>query len=286
MLEPDDLVRVPTYIPSVDKILGGGVPIGSTVLVVSEPGAGGQEMIHTSLVAYCREIWSKNPTAPHIRQPDAMYYVSPKTSRSTFVSLLKRQFSFLDDINFEGELLDKRVFYLDLGDSFFARSIVPYSWYSEKTITEYLMNLPPSDEYGGLTYLAGLVEKVPENSMIFVDSLTTYLPYFSEPEKWQSFLALMYGLSRVAKSRNLIYVLLLTAGVLSESREIELGNAFDGVFQLIWQKSQSAMSRQRQMYIGKYSGVLPLILGKDIAIYNVTISPDTGFEISNLRRVT
>ncbi|MCK9312456.1 MAG: hypothetical protein M0P20_00155 [Methanocorpusculum sp.] len=286
MSESDDLVCVPIYIPSVDKILGGGMPIGSTVLVVSEPGAGGQEMILTSLVGYCREIWSKNQAAPNTRRPGAMYYVTPKLSRSTFITLMKRQFSFLDEMNFEGEFLDKRVFHYDFGDAFFARSIVPYSWYSSKSITEYLMNMPSSDEYGGVTYLAGLVEKIPEYSMVFVDSLTTYLPYFSEPEKWKSFLALMYGLARVAKARNLIFVLLLTADVLSKSREIELGNAFDGILHLVWQKSVSAMSRQRQMYIGKFNGVLPLILVRDIAIYNVTISSDIGFEISNLRRVT
>ncbi len=42
------MIRVPTYIPSVDKILGGGVPIGSTILLITEPGAGGPEFLFNS----------------------------------------------------------------------------------------------------------------------------------------------------------------------------------------------------------------------------------------------
>ncbi|WP_319378766.1 hypothetical protein [uncultured Methanocorpusculum sp.] len=52
MSDDHTMVRVPTYIPSVDKILGGGVPIGSTILLITEPGAGGPEFLFTSLVNY------------------------------------------------------------------------------------------------------------------------------------------------------------------------------------------------------------------------------------------
>lgn len=44
---PNDhtMIRIPTYIPSVDKILGGGLPLGSTILLITEPGAGGAEYL-------------------------------------------------------------------------------------------------------------------------------------------------------------------------------------------------------------------------------------------------
>ncbi len=199
--------------------------------------------------------------------------------------MMKQQFSYLNSIDFEGEILDKRVFHMDMGDVYFARSIVPLSRYSLKTISEHLRNLPPYDDYGGLAYLAGMVETAPENSMVFIDSLTPYLPYFSDSEKWQNLVFLIYGLSRAAKKRNITFVILLTTGILPENREIALGNAFYAIIRLACQKSQESMSRQRQMYIEKFAGVLPMLSSRDIATYNVSISPEAGFEISNLRRV-
>jgi len=279
------MVRVPTYIPSVDKILGGGVPKGSTIILFTEPGAGGPEFLFTSLVNFCREIMGDYQIIKHAAQPEAIYYITPKTSRVQFVDMMKQQFSYLNTIDFEGEILDKRVYHMDMGDVYFARSIVPLSWYSPKTISEHLMSLPPYDDYGGLAYLAGMVETAPENSMVFIDSLTPYLPYFSDAEKWQNLVFLIYGLSRAAKKRNITFVILLTTGILPESREIALGNAFDAIIRLAWQKSQESMSRQRQMYIEKFASVLPMLSSRDIATYNVSISPETGFEISNLRRV-
>jgi len=279
------MIRVPTYIPSVDKILGGGVPIGSTILLFTEPGAGGPEFLFTSLVNYCREIKGDLPPTQHATQPDVIYYITPKTSRGQFVDMMKQQFSYLNTIDFEGEILDKRVFHMDMGDVYFARSIVPLSWYSKKTLSEHLMNLPPYDDYGGLAYIAGMLEMAQENSMVFIDSLTPYLPYFSDTEKLKNLFFLMYGLSRAAKQRNITFVILLTTGILPESGEIALGNAFDAVIHLAWQKSLESMSRQRQMYIEKFAGVLPMLSSRDIATYNVSISPEAGFEISNLRRV-
>lgn len=285
MSDDHTMVRVPTYIPSVDKILGGGVPTGSTIILFTEPGAGGPEFLFTSLVNYCREIMGDYQITKHAMQPAAIYYITPKTSRGQFVEMMKQQFSYLNSIDFEGEILDKRVFHMDMGDVYFARSIVPLSWYSQKTISEHLRNLPPHDDYGGLAYLAGMVETAPENSMVFIDSLTPYLPYFSDSEKWQNLVFLIYGLSRAAKKRKITFVILLTTGILSENREIALGNAFDAIIRLAWQKSQKSMSRQRQMYIEKFAGVLPMLSSRDIATYNVSISSETGFEISNLRRV-
>ncbi len=287
MSESDVLVRIPTYIPSIDKIIGGGMPVGTTMLIVAEPGSGGQEFIFTSIANYCREL--KNSTFPiseDIHHPESVYYVTQKSSKSTFIRMMKQQFTYLDSIDFEKGILDKHVIFLDIGDIFFARSIVPHTWYSNKSITEHLMHLPPSDEYGGLTYLAGLVDKVPEYSTVYMDCLTPYLSYFSEPDKWRHLVSLLYGISRAAQSRHITFLFLLTANILTQTKEIEIGNAFGAILHLGWQKSPTAMTRQRQMYIEKFVGVLSTLAPRDIAIYNVSVSLDTGFEISNLRRVT
>ena len=284
---PNDhtMIRIPTYIPSVDKILGGGLPLGSTILLITEPGAGGAEYLFSSVANYVQEITGDNPPVKNARQPDYLYFYSPKASRNQFIRSMKQQFSYLNTIDFEGEVLDKRVFYVDVGDIYYARTTVPLSWYSERTISAHLMDLPQYDEYGGIGYLVGIVETIPEYSMVFLDSLTPYIPYFSDPEKWRELVFLMYGLSRAAKKRNLTFVVAITKGIISDLQETALGNAFDGIMRLVWQKSQSSMSRQRQMYLEKFANVLSLLSSTDIATFNVAISPDTGFEISNLRRI-
>ncbi len=96
------MIRVPTYIPSVDKILGGGIPIGSTILLITEPGAGGPEFLFTSLVNYCREVKGDTTSTKNTNRPDAIYYITPKTFINQFITMMKQQFSFLNNIDFEG----------------------------------------------------------------------------------------------------------------------------------------------------------------------------------------
>ncbi|MDO5846008.1 MAG: hypothetical protein Q4Q04_03695 [Methanocorpusculum sp.] len=280
------VTRVPTYIPSVDKVLNGGLALGSTVLIIAEPGAGGQEFLQTSAVNFYRSMQEQKPAGANIHPPHKIYYISQKSTKKTFYNFLSVQYNLF---KFEGETeedFENHINYYDAGDIYFARSIVPPRWYTEKSITEHILDMPVSDEFGGFSILANRVSQVKPNSLVFVDSLTPYLPFFATPEKWLSLLELSYGLSRVAKKNHLNYVFLLTSGVLPRSREIELGNGFDAVIDLSWQKSQNSMNRQRQMYFEKYHGVMPTMSARDIATFNVTIAPETGFEISNLRRVT
>lgn len=53
-----------TRIPSFDKVIGGGVIPGSTILVLAEPGSGGREFIQTSLVNYCSDSVNRPPAGP------------------------------------------------------------------------------------------------------------------------------------------------------------------------------------------------------------------------------
>ena len=54
------------------------------------------------------------------------------------------------------------------------------------------MDLPPYNDYGGLAYLAGMVEV-----MVYIDSLTPYLPYLAIRING-NLIFLIYGLSRAA----------------------------------------------------------------------------------------
>lgn len=280
------VTRVPTYIPSIDKVLNGGLALGSTILIIAEPGAGGQEFMQTSAVNYFRAMQEQAPAADNTHPPQKIYYVSQKSTRKVFYNYLSVQFNLFKRETETEANFEKYVEYVDAGDVYFSRSIVPPRWYTDKSITEHLLNLPESDEFGGFSILANRVSRARPNSLVFIDSLTPYLPFFSSPEKWLSLVEMAYGLSRIAKKHHVTYVFLLTAGVLEKNREIELGNGFDGIINLSWQKSQTSMNRQRQMYFEKYHSIMPTMAVRDIATFNVTVAPETGFEISNLRRVT
>lgn len=278
--------RVPTYVTSLDKVMGGGLVFGSTVLVLSELGAGGKEFLQTSMVNYYQSMLGRARPDDNTFPPERIYYVSQKHSSENLYQQLAMQFDYMDFSDFKEEAFQRYVKHIDLGEIFFARTTVPHTWYTNKSVAEYFMNVPESDEFAGFSELASMVDQTPPNSMIMIDSITPYLPYFTDDVDWKSFVSLMYGLSRAAKQKRLTYILLLTQGILPRNREIEISNALDAVFRLQWQKSDIAMTRQRQMYIEKYDGVLPTLASRDIATYNVTISPGLGFEISNLRRVT
>lgn len=148
-----------------------------------------------------------------------------------------------------------------------------------------MVNISPSDDYGGLTIIADNIRKMPKESIIIVDSLTALLPYCTKtPESWFELVTLLRGLTRAAKKWNITIVFLLTAGVLSGGQENELIDAVDGVLKLFWQKD-TTVKRQRQMYILKFVGLLPYIDPRDMVIFNVKVSAGSGFEITNMRMV-
>ncbi|MDO5843666.1 MAG: hypothetical protein Q4Q53_00780 [Methanocorpusculum sp.] len=278
--------RVPTFVTSLDKVIGGGLVLGSTVLVLSELGAGGKEFLQTSMVNYYQAMIGRYEHDKSIIPPERVYYVSQKHSTEVFYKQLAMQFDYMDYSDFTEKVFQQYVKHIDLGERFFARTTVPHTWYTHKSVADYFMHVPESDEYAGFASLASLVDITPPNSLVLLDSITPYLPYYADETDWKNFVSLMYGLSRAAKEKGTTYVILMTQGILPRNREIEVSGALDAVFRLQWQKSDVAMTRQRQMYIEKYDGVLPTLSARDIATYNVTISPGLGFEISNLRRVT
>ncbi|HJK25305.1 MAG TPA: hypothetical protein O0X68_03805, partial [Methanocorpusculum sp.] len=76
----------------------------------------------------------------------------------------------------------------------------------------------------------------------------------------------------------------LTSGILTRGQENELSDTVDVVLNMFWQKNVT-VKRQRQMYLLKLDGRMPRIDQRDMVIFNVNITPGTGFEITNMRRV-
>lgn len=270
-----------SYIPSLDKILGGGIQVGSTIIVLSEPGAGGSELLHASSLAYYQSRQKNQKPAKGIDDPEMIYYISPTMSREMFLRRMSEQFH--QDLFAAADQFGQHVRFIDLGEHFFARTMVPQHWYSPESGDQ---DLPSrSDNYGGMTILMELLEVIPKKSLIMIDAFTPIIPYYVRNNwEWTELVAIMRGLTRVAKLWGSTIIILLAAGILPQDKEIELIECFDGAFRFFWQKN-TAQTRQRQMYVEKFSGLLPTMDPRDVVTFNINIS-SAGFEVMNLRMVS
>lgn len=272
--------RIPSFITSIDNVMGGGYVAGSTILLVSEYGAGGQEMMQTSAVNYFRAIQTNTRTANNSVRQTKAYYISPKMTKETFYERLRMQFHLFENEKESVEEFEKAVTFIDSADLFFSRSGLPRDWYEEKD--RYVLKSRTTDEFGGLTNIAYRLIGVQRNCTIFIDALTSYLPFFHEEEKWSQFLLLLYGITRGAKKQGVNLVFLLGEGVLGPQREAELKDCMDVIMHLKW---TGEGTRQRVMFLEKCPGLLSTMSAKDLVAFNVTISPGSCFEIATARKM-
>ncbi|HJJ47722.1 MAG TPA: hypothetical protein O0X39_01845 [Methanocorpusculum sp.] len=272
--------RIPSFIPSIDNVMGGGWTAGSTILLVSEYGAGGQEMMQTSAVNFFRAVQANTKQSSNAVKQEKAYYISPKMTKETFYERLKMQFHLFEDERESVEEFEKQVTFIDSADLFFARSGLPRDWYEDKD--RYVLKSRTTDDFGGLTNVAYRLISVKQNCTVFIDSITAYLPFFHEEDEWAKFLMLLYGITRGAKKQGVNIVFLLGEGVLTPEREAELKDCMDVIMHLKW---TGDVTRQRVMYLEKCPGILPTMSAKDLVAFNVTISPGTCFEIATVRKM-
>ncbi|MCZ0860607.1 hypothetical protein O0S10_05095 [Methanocorpusculum sp. MG] len=274
----------PTRVPSLDKVLGGGVISGSTILVLAEPGSGGNELVQTSLMNYCTDFMHNTEAPEGTIYPAELHYISLTLNREMFEHQIAELFNTEKNPQFRKMM--ENIHYTDLGENYFGRTHVPYDWYGSKDSIKGVLNMPASDDFGGLTILVEKITKLPRESIIFIDSLTALLPYLTRtPETWLELVTMMRGLTRAAKKWRITIVFLLVSGVLSPGQENELIDSVDAVLNLFWQKN-TTVKRQRQMYLLKFTGLFPRIDPRDMVIFNVNIATGIGFEITNMRLVS
>jgi len=272
--------RLPSFIPSIDTVMGGGYVAGSTILLISEYGAGGQEMMQTSAVNFFRSASSGQQVSENAVKQERAYYISPKMTKETFYERLKMQFHLFEDERETPEELEKYVTFIDAAELFFSRSGLPHEWYEETD--RYVLKSRTTDDFGGLTNIAFRLISVKKNCTIFIDSITAYLPFFEAEDDWNKFLLLLYGITRGAKKQGVNIVFLLGEGVLSPMREAELKDSMDVIMHLKW---TGDASRQRIMMLEKCPGILSTMSSKDLVAFNVIISPGSCFEIATVRKM-
>ncbi len=271
------LSRIPTGIESLDPLLQGGLPSGSLVMLLGEIGAGEFEFALTSsarLLTGCE----KNNEA--ITMPKKVCYISFTRSKEDVEKEIA--FSFPAYYNV---LQNQRFEFKDFSDAYFARSFIPASWRSPCSTELSFESLRWSNEQKNLVEtIIDYLDKNARGSIVIIDSLTALTQYCLERMEWADLVMFLRGLQKASKAWDGLVYAILNEGILDRSKEEEISECMDGVMVFAWEKL-GASQRQRVMYFKKFRGVLPGLGQENIVNFETQISPQKGFDVSNVKRV-
>ncbi|HKW43435.1 MAG TPA: hypothetical protein VJP06_04530 [Thermoplasmata archaeon] len=271
--------KVPTGIADLDSIVNGGFPSGSSVLLWGDIGAGMQEYIYTaaSKIALVNE------------RPDAWHYYlgdhcdeSDLPSQVCYVTFSRSREIILQELatSFNGDYYRSfrdRTIFKDFSSMYFRHSVVPASWTHE----EDLFDLPSANI---LEELVTFLDENARDSVVVIDSLTDLA--ISDLVEVRDLVTTIKGLQRAAKQWNGLVYLMLTRGILERRHEQLLMESTDGCLVFEWRTSARSSSRQRYMYLEKFTGVLPHLPRDKIARFPTMVSANNGLVVVYMERIS
>jgi archaellum biogenesis ATPase FlaH len=270
--------RMPTGITSLDPVLDGGVPPGSVVLLLGEVGAGNMEFVYSSLISFVSGE-ERNKPGQNIVLPAGI----------TYITITRLEDDVIRDISlsFPSDNIPKireKVTFADLSELYFDTSIVPPTWYDGEDLIGRLQKRQDREQETLLGDLIHCLSSCKPGSLIIIDSLTDIATAYANDAVWNSFIAFLRGLQRVAKRWNSNVFLLFTSGILQKHYETEIADCTDAVLQFKWEEL-GGQRRQRIMYFEKFQGVMPYLEERDLVRFAVKLSVANGFEVRNIRVV-
>jgi KaiC/GvpD/RAD55 family RecA-like ATPase len=265
-------LRTPTGIASLDPVLDGGVPPGSVVLLLGEPGAGSIEFVETSIIRLST-MKRNGAGGEHLLLPDGISYVTLTRMREDVLKEMALSFN-PESYN---HLAEEIVFH-DLSELYFDASIVPPDWYGEGSVIERLQKKQRKENGDILAELARVLSGCPENSLIVMDSLTDIAPPLTGSPGGMRSSPSCAACSRWQNAGTSRSIFLLTSGILDRSRELEIADCVDATILFRWEET-GAQRRQRVMHFEKFRGVMPRLEDKDLVKFAVKISAAEGFEV-------
>jgi len=267
--------KMPTGIKSLDPILGGGVPVGSIILLLGDLGAGNYEFVFSSLV-----------NTLNTRKGSAQKgTIAPKEVRYITFTRLKEDMKqeIINSLCIENiQTIVDTIQFDDLSEHYFDGSMVPDEWYCKGDMITRLQKRTGHESI--FVQISQVINAAQPDSLVVLDSITEIATQCNTPALWNNLTGFLRGLQRVAKQRNITMYLLLSRGILDSSKERELADITDAVLLFKWEESPGAR-RQRVMYFEKFRGVMPHLEERDLVKFAVRISTSSGFEVSNIRVV-
>ncbi|HEU12730.1 MAG TPA: recombinase RecA [Euryarchaeota archaeon] len=271
--------KIPTAVAAFDSIIKGGVPEGSLIMLLGEPGAGGLEFAITS--ASKLSIARKNPE----RRPIIIGGYNDDTyipSGTSYISLtrneweVKRLVSLTVNTDLYTSFFDN--FRMrDLSPLYFKNSSVPRSWVSSGSIF---------GQVEGKDILEEIVKFLNENGndrVVIIDSLTDLI---TSPQVDQNVLIdVIKGLEKVSKKWSSIIYLILTEGIADRRMEQILYDIVDGILVFKWYSSEKYTIRFRYLYVPKFIGVLAHIEEERVLRFQTKVDYNEGFIVTYTERI-
>lgn len=276
--------RFPLGIATLDSLIGGGVPTGSTVLLAGETGAGAREFVHTSaLMNGLNQAESDlfdlyyGELPENIHAPPEIHYISFNDGEQT----LEEEMRYTMDTEIvESGITNVQV--ADFSKEYFELSSVPEDWYLETPNDIHSLG---NDGQGTESVVKAFGQYLSENgagNLVFVDSLTDLVTATDATLSWGELTVLVKGLQKAAHKWDSVIVLLTNYEALTDTEFGQLADATDGTFMFEWEAGGN--QRTRTMFVKQFRGILSRLEDEDIIQFETEINED-GFDISDVRKI-
>ncbi|WP_440771322.1 RAD55 family ATPase [Natronorubrum sp. DTA28] len=275
--------RLPFGVSRLDRMIGGGVPAGSVVLLAGEAGAGAREFCYTATAMnglaradpdrferYYGDLEAETTL------PDAVHYVSFTDERGAIVDEMRY---VLDDDLVDAGMADVSV--VDLGEAYFQVTPVPTAWYADRTsdITDLGDR---TDRRDVLETIGDYLTEHAADNLVVIDSVSDLVAAADEQFGWADLTVLLKGLKRAAHRWGGVILLVVNTDVLEPTEYGRLKEATDGTLSFEWESGGS--ERARTLVVEQFRGVLSRLEDEDIVRFETEIR-DSGFDISNVRKI-
>ena len=265
-------MKIPTFVSSLDNIMKGGIPEGSSVLLLGEPGAGNFEFSMTSAANLARALDGKVPRGLEnydVRFPAGILYVTFSKPGDEIMRILSLSLE-------EGlaSSLKKKISILDFSRLYYSQTQVPSSWIGGSTIR---------DRENIVSSFIKEVEKGGKDKLIIIDSFTDLITSKYLDEK--TLFDISRGLSRASKMWDSVVYVLMTSGIVDKRAENILMEIFDGTLLFEWNTTEKSSKRKRYMTIPRFTGVLPVIEREKIERFDTEFDYKTGMIVLNTTKV-
>jgi archaellum biogenesis ATPase FlaH len=275
--------RIPFGVSRLDRIIGGGAPPGSLVLLAGEAGAGAREFLYTSTTM--NALADADPDAFDLHYgevsataepPDEIHYVSFTAGEDE----LRTEIEYTIDADL-AEPASDAVEFADFSTEFFQLSPIPRDWYAGKRRS--ITDLSDRDERRGvLESLGDYLTEHAAGNLVLIDSLTDLIHLSNEQLDWSDITMLLAGLQKASRQWDGLILVLVNRESLTDTKLGALMASADGTLAFEWEAGGN--ERARTMFVKEFRGVLPQIEEENIVRFETEIH-EAGFDVSDVRKI-
>lgn len=275
--------RLPFGVERLDEVLGGGAPVGSTLLLAGESGAGAREFAYTSAAM---NTLSRTDTdlfdlyygdlSADSTPPEEVHYLSFTAGEEE----LSREmgYTMADEII---EATRDEIRFRDFSPEYFQLSPIPREWYMGETSTIEDLGKRHSHQ-DVLGALGDYLNDHAAGNLVVIDSISDLIGAINDEMEWSDIATLVRGLTKASHNWNGLIVLLVNTDTLTDTEFGALMDAVAGTFQFTWETGGS--QRTRTMVVREFRGVLSQLEDENIVRFEAEIH-EGGYDISDVRKI-